>query len=275
MSPEVLEREEVAVEQAQQVPEGFSGHVVPSVDFGRVALDSQFTGAASNGPFGPYFSQMENLDDMVLIYTNYAPSPVRGREVYVIVKALPWTFNAPEVLPEPCARIKKAAVPFALEAPTPTTEVAGELSLADVAVQMRNAVDLPVQDLGRMAGVGRRHYYNLLQGKAQVMKRSDDEARLRLLHSQLMALSDQLTSPASVRAAVLMPLPENGQASFFSVAETGDVASMKSAYDELAGITTAGAAVVDRLPPSGTFPPGDERWAQAADFVRDYRDVDE
>lgn len=53
MSADLLELEEVSVDNVQQVPEGFSGHVVPSAAFGEVVLDPTFTGAASRGPLAP------------------------------------------------------------------------------------------------------------------------------------------------------------------------------------------------------------------------------
>lgn len=262
--------------QSRAVPAGFSAHVVPSALFGNVALDSQFTGAASRGPDSPYFSQLDNLADMVLISTPYAPDPVRERVVFVTISVHPADLQSLLVAPA-------LATPVALDPPKTkpgaraVSRASGDvatisgLSLADVTSQLRAAVDLPVQDIARMAGIGRRQYYNLLKGKAEAMKRTAGEQRLRLVHQQVAELAGVCQSPAQVRAALLMPLAGQQRRSYFDVAETGDTDGMHAAFDELRALVATGEPVEDRLPPSGTFAPGDERWAEAEQFVRGYR----
>ena len=71
----------------------------------------------------------------------------------------------------------------------------------ELASQMRDLVDLPVQDLARMCGLRRRQYYNVMSGEAASTR---SEQLMRLLHAELTALWQELDSdPALVRSAVL------------------------------------------------------------------------
>jgi hypothetical protein len=267
MNPTVL-KHEVSVHKAQRVPEGFSGHVVPSAAFGEVALDSGFTGAASRGALAPYFSQLDNLDDMVTIYAPYAPAPVRDRVVFVRISVMPLTVVEPSgaFLPTPGPE----------DEPVVVDEPASQPTLADLTEHMRELVDLPVQDLARMCGIGRRQYYNLMRRKAEAMKTAGGEQRLRLVHRYLLDLHERLGSPAAVRAAVLMPLDGSEMRSLLEVGGSDDVATLQSAYRELDKQLAAGATPSpDALPPSGTFPAGDERWSEAESVLRDHRPVGE
>lgn len=251
------------MDHVQLVPGGFSGHVVPSAAFGDVALDPAFTGAASRGARAPYFSQLDNLDDMVNIYTPYAPVPVRDRVVYVCISAMPMTVESPG---------KNIGVDGPRTDAALVDEPATQLSLAELTEQMRGFVDLPVQDLARMCGIGRRQYYNLMRRKAETMKTAEGEQRLRLVHHYLRDLHMNLGNAAAVRAAVLMPLPTHGARSLLDIGAADDLPTLTDAYRELAEELAAGARPsADVLPPSGTFPPDDERWTEAEAFLRDYR----
>jgi hypothetical protein len=267
MSPDVLAREEVSVDNVQLVPEGFSGRVVPSAAFADVALDPGFTGAASRGARAPYFSQLDNLDDMVTIYTPYAPAPVRDRVVYVRINVMPVTIQAP-------------GRAFVADAPEPGAAVtegsSAHLSLAELTERMRGLVDLPVQDLARMCGIGRRQYYNLLRRKAEMMKTAEGEQRLRLVHHYLRELHAGLGNASAVRAAILMPLPAHGARSLLDIGTREDLPALQDAYSELTEHLAAGVAPsTDVLPPSGKFPADDERWVEAESFMRNYRPNEE
>ena len=263
MTPSVLQPEEVSVDHVQVVPGGFSGHVVPSAAFGDVALDPTFTGAASRGARAPYFSQLANLYDMVNIYTPYAPPPVRDRVVYVCISAMPMAMEPPGgsvVLDRP--QLDAALV----------GEPAAQLSLAELTEQMRGLVDLPVQDLARMCGIGRRQYCNLMRRKAEAMKTAEGETRLRRVHHYLRELHTRLGAASAVRAAVLMPLPRHDARSFLDISATDDIAALTDAYDELVELLASGVTPsAEALPPSGTFPSNDERWTEAEALLRDYR----
>jgi hypothetical protein len=161
-----------------------------------------------------------------------------------------------------------------VEAPAQVNEAASRLDLAEVAEQMRDFVDLPVQDLARMAGLGRRQYYNLMRGKAATMKTSDHERRFRLLHRFLGELHDQLGSARAVRGAVLQPLGKFELRSFYDVAVDGQLDEMSAAYRVLAeGLRVAFPA--DRLPPSARVAADDPRWEDVVDFLREQRATDE
>jgi hypothetical protein len=287
MSPDVLKREEAAVEQSQTVPEGGTARVVPTNAFEDVAFDRDFTGSASYGVGSPYFSQLENLNDMVSICTPYAPEPVEHRVLYVRINVEPhltFDFSAIEYPEQPPLGVQRVAhlrralasvvaeddAVYVVEDPRQAAESALQLDLAEVAAQMRDFVDLPVQDLARMAGLGRRQYYNLMRGKAASMKTSDDEKRFRLLHRFLGRLQKQLGDARTVRGVVLQPLGNFELRSFFDVAVGGDLSEMASAYDFLAeGLQDAVPA--NRLPPSATVAADDPRWDDVSAFLHEQR----
>src|SRR5690606_15305321 len=74
-----------------------------------------------------------------------------------------------------------------------------DMGKAELTEQMRGFVDLPVQDLARMCGIGRRQYYNLMRRKAETMKTAEGEQRLRLVHHYLRDLHMNLGNAAAVR----------------------------------------------------------------------------
>lgn len=272
MSPNVLEREEVAVTSVQRVPQGCSAHVVPTAAFAEVALDSAFTGTASRDACAPYFSQLDNLDTMVHLYSHYAPAPVRDRVMFVRIGVRPFDAAPVELVVKAVTAI--APVPAASSAVGPAA--APQMRLTELTEQMRDFVDLPVQDLARMCGIGRRQYYNLLRGKAETMRTPDGEKRLRLVHGYLSELHKQLSTAARTAAAVLMPLGKHNMSSLMDIAGSQEIAAVQSAYEDLFAQLNSGVRPSpDELPPSGKLPANDERWSEAGDFLRDYRPVDE
>src|SRR5262249_55169065 len=107
------------------------------------------------------------------------------------------------------------------------------LALADVVNQLRILVDLPVHDIARMCGLGRRQFYNLLNGSSTT---SDLEARIRILHSYISELGDRLGHDrAKLRSAILSALPSLEFRSFYGLAAEGDAAPLHRAYEILAG----------------------------------------
>jgi hypothetical protein len=281
MSPQVLDRDEVTVDDMQLLPEGTTTRVVPSDEFGNVVFDPKFTGTASQGAFAPYFSQLQNLWDMVIIREPYAPDPVAERFVFVSIHHAPFFASGSAVRATDIAAqlgyIKtrgSARVASATEA-LPVAEPASQTSLAEVAEKMRDLVDLPVQDIARMAGIGRRQYYNILRGKAETRRSSADEQRFHLLYELLSQLHERLGDARAVRGALLMPLEELDFRSFIDVAAES-ASGLPSAYDALVAALNAGRVPRGRrLPPSGKMSPDDPRWAEAADFLRDYRPTHE
>ena len=280
MSPSVLDREEVTVEHLQKLPDGGTARVIPSNEFGNVALDPDFTGSASQGAFAPYFSQLDNLRDMVAIRNSYAPSPVAGRLVFVSFHHAASALRGVSAVEVP-AGVVEVRQPLggyvSLSEPTVASNEErgepslGQATLAEAAKQMRDLVDLPVQDVARMAGIGRRQYYNILRGKATSMRSSADERRFHLLNEFLGQLYERLGDPRAVRSAVLMPLESSDFRSFVELAaESGE--KMPDAYQALVEALDAGrTSRRRRLPPTGTMSADDPRWAEAAEYLREYR----
>lgn len=138
------------------------------------------------------------------------------------------------------------------------------LGLAVMCTEMRTFIDLPVQDLARMVGVGRRQFYNLLNGETPAMRSSEDERRLRLVHDHLKHLSDVGSDASTLRSAVLTPLPAISGKSFFEVAEAGDIEEIELAHHALHVMLQSGARIREQTPTSGTFAKNDPRWEDAA-----------
>jgi hypothetical protein len=91
------------------------------------------------------------------------------------------------------------------QAPAPT--------LASVVSDIRNKVDLPIQDVARMVGVGRRQFYNLMAGAS---RSSEGEARIRAVQSYVDRLYALVGSdPKQVRTALLAPLTKFGSTNLF------------------------------------------------------------
>jgi hypothetical protein len=102
--------------------------------------------------------------------------------------------------------------------------------LADELVEVRRALDMPVSDLARMVGLGRRQFYNLLSGGQTAPA---TEARIRRVAEAIRELHDSLGGDADqVRAAVLTPVGDKSL-SFFDAASTGDEALIREALEAL------------------------------------------
>ena len=125
------------------------------------------------------------------------------------------------------------------------------LSLAQVAVQLREKADLPVQDIAAMCGVKRRQYYNLLQGEPSSFA---IEQHMRLVHEVVSDLFERLGRDSrAVRSAILTPLDRLGLGSVFEVASQVDVARLRDAYAALLDVVDADAKLRERPAPSASL----------------------
>lgn len=257
----------------QLVWQGQRTHALPSEDFADVALDECFTGPASYGPSELYFSQFENLDTRGLQLGAYAPEPVRKHVVYVIVARTLDYVDAFNIGRHAFGvAIEQAMVAGVLDplAPLPV-ETAPERSvpsLASVTKEMRDLVDLPVQDLARMCGLGRRQYYNLMRGESGATKTPRAEQHIRQMRDYLGELNARLSGDASqVRSALLLPLDESSRQSFYDIASSGDGSEVESGYQTLQAMLEGVGRLPKVLPPGGTKL-SEAEWQQAADFMR-------
>jgi hypothetical protein len=120
--------------------------------------------------------------------------------------------------------------------------------------QLRSIVDLPVQDLARMCGVGRRQFYNLMNGISQPPP--TQERRIRELVGLLTQLHETLGSDSSrVRSMVLTPLGE-AIGSFYDAACSGDSSQVVSAFSTLLASAAEDKKSAPILPPSGRLAAG-------------------
>jgi transcriptional regulator with XRE-family HTH domain len=102
--------------------------------------------------------------------------------------------------------------------------------LAEELTEIRESLDMPVSDLARMIGLGRRQFYNLLSG-AQTVPAT--ESRIRRIAEAIRGLHRELDGdPELVRAAVLTPVGDNSL-SFFESASLGDEALLRESLDAM------------------------------------------
>jgi hypothetical protein len=135
-----------------------------------------------------------------------------------------------------------------LSAITATATVEAPTELARIVADVRQKVDLPVADIAKICGVGRRQFYNLLQGST---KTATDEGRIRRVHSYLSAIYELLGhDPGRVRSAVLMPLQKQEYLSFFDVAALGNDSKTRAAFEDLQQAIGSGLPLHQSVPPS-------------------------
>jgi hypothetical protein len=170
------------------------------------------------------------------------------------------------------ARLHEPLSAFRSESALQSPETAADVerredaTVAELTTEMREMIDLPVQDLARMCGVQRRQFYNLMNGDSHP-RNADHEQRLRQLHRILRDLFTALDeNPEAVRAAVLTPLGD-GLTTFFEVARGGDLALLGDAYRHVRARVVEGRLDRGALPPSGTLPPDAPEWQTAHEVV--------
>lgn len=142
----------------------------------------------------------------------------------------------------------------------------GTPSLAELMADLRDRLDLPVEDIASMVGVRRRQFYNLINGATVSSAR---EARMRLLHAIVSELEVAVGGDrARLRAAILMPVGERFETFYSAAAEGGDLDKLRIVGRELVRRINAGevAGMIDRPAPhlQRLVQPG------AAERVRDH-----
>lgn len=121
-------------------------------------------------------------------------------------------------------------------------------SLAQLVRDLRDRIDLPVEDIAAMVGVRRRQFYNLMSGETAS---SAGEARVRLIHMIVGELEAALDGDrADLRAAILMPVGERYE-TFHSAAASGDLDLTRAIGRELVDRIEAGqvAGMIERPAP--------------------------
>lgn len=103
-------------------------------------------------------------------------------------------------------------------------------SIAQLLAELRDKVDLPIEDLAAMVGLGRRHFYNLLGGDSASPSR---EQQIRVMHELISRLGEAVEGDRTrLRAAILMPVGDQLE-TLFSVAKEGDTSGIRSLGKEL------------------------------------------
>jgi hypothetical protein len=221
---------------------------------GGALFDSSAAGSKLTAVLAPTFAKLALIGSLTGATTPAAPP-----------SWLDWTSPdatkivlAPDLLE---ARVVQSTADLPDAVVTPANQT---LTLSGVCAEMRALIDLPVQDLARMVGVGRRQFYNLMNGETPAMRSSEDERHLRVVHDRLKSLSSASSGASSLRSAVLTPLTELGGKSFYDAAHSGDASLLEDGYEALMSMFRSGSKFREQLPPSGTFLPGDPRWKDAA-----------
>jgi hypothetical protein len=101
--------------------------------------------------------------------------------------------------------------------------------LPDLLVRLRRQLDMPVGDLARMLGLGRRHFYNLSAGGNASR---ETESRVRTVSAMVTQLHDELDDAELVRAAILTPVGRS-TLTFYEVAERGGIDELRAMLDAL------------------------------------------
>jgi hypothetical protein len=128
------------------------------------------------------------------------------------------------VVPAVPVHLPAAAAPVLINA-TP-----GPPELAGVTRRVRDLAGLPVNDVARMVGIGRRQFYNLLEHGSTS---PETELRLRHLAAQLERLAGVVgEDSAAIRSALLTPVGEPPR-SLFEAALASEDSSLGAIFDAL------------------------------------------
>lgn len=140
-------------------------------------------------------------------------------------------------------------------------------SLADLVSDLKDRLDLPVEDVAAMVGVGRRHFYNLMSGATVSSAR---EAWIRVLHAIVDDLDVAVGGDRGrLRAAILMPVGERFE-SVYAAAEGGDLDHLRTIGSEVVRRIEAGevAGMIDRPAPHLQRLVSPEAAARVSDHLR-------
>lgn len=141
----------------------------------------------------------------------------------IVVGTGGWAHEALNFLKPPSYWI---SVPFEAESP----ELPDFLSVKATLEDVKEIVDLPVQDLAKMLGLSRRHFYNLLNGH-QPGRQSEES--IRWTHKRLNELSDAVDGLyVTTRDALLTPITDDDK-SLFEVLSEKDRPKSEKAFEAL------------------------------------------
>lgn len=104
-----------------------------------------------------------------------------------------------------------------------------EISIRDALLDIKSSTGLSSADAARMVGIGRRQFYNLLNGQST---RSETERRIRLVANHLTELSSLLPSSDQAKSAILAPIGADST-SYFDAAEVGNFEFLRDKFREL------------------------------------------
>ena len=172
-----------------------------------------------------YWSSIDPLEVYVVI--PIMRSPVPG-EFWVAPESLEGSIVfGPEYLQLPGRLIADIAEPDLCEKEIDVSPVPEPLP--EILKRLRCQLDLPIGDLARVLGLGRRHFYNLSSG-ANASR--ETETRVRALSAMVAQLNDELDDAELVRAAVLTPIGPSAL-TFYEVAERGDSDELSAVLEAL------------------------------------------
>jgi transcriptional regulator with XRE-family HTH domain len=208
---------------------------------GAIRFASDATGSILDSDLPPGFEREAFTSDPVCNQVDFYTRPYEDIYSVIVVQVGPGMPLLPPSLTTPPfdllaghatdyfvpivpVHLPVAKSPVAVDAPSGTPE------LAAVARRVRDLAGLPVNDVARMIGIGRRQFYNLLERGSSS---PETELRLRHLEAQLERLASVVgEDSAAIRSALLTPIGAPPR-SLFEAALASEDASLGGIFDAL------------------------------------------
>lgn len=245
---------------------------------GAIRFASGATGSILDSDLPPGFRHEALTSDPVRNQVDFYTHPYEDVYGVVVVQVgagiplLPPSLIAPtfDLLAGRAAGHLFAVVPGhppAVPSPVEVDVRSGASEPAEIARRVRDLAGLPVNDVARMIGIGRRQFYNLLERGSTS---PETELRLRHLAAQLEQLAGVVgEDSAAIRSALLTPVGEPPR-SLFEAALAGEDASLGRIFNALLDrIERRGLRQVRRAVPRRRTAERDER---ASDRLREALD---
>lgn len=205
---------------------------------GAIRFASDATGSILDSDLPPGFEREAFTSDPVCNQVDFYTRPYEDIYSVIVVQVGPGMPLLPPSLTTPpfdllAGHATDYVVPIHLPAAKPPVVAdapSGTPELAGVARRVRDLAGLPVNDVARMIGIGRRQFYNLLERGSSS---PETELRLRHLEAQLERLASVVgEDSAAIRSALLTPVGAPPR-SLFEAALASEDASLSGIFDAL------------------------------------------
>jgi hypothetical protein len=207
---------------------------------GAIRFASDATGSILDSDLPPGFEREAFTSDPVCNQVDFYTRPYEDIYSVIVVQVGPGMPLLPPSLTTPSFDLLAGRVADfvpvvpghlpAVQSPAVVDTPSGSSQLAAVAHRVRDLAGLPVNDVARMIGIGRRQFYNLLERGSSS---PETELRLRHLAAQLERLAGVVgEDSAAIRSALLTPVGVPPR-SLFEAALASEDASLGGIFDAL------------------------------------------